>query len=89
MHTWRLLMEKLIVLTNNTVLIAKIEELNTEMGEPDCKLINPFVVGSDDHMESYLHQYTNRKEIKIHSDKILTITDPKPLLLDKYQKFTE
>lgn len=82
-------MEKLIVLINGTVLISKIEELNTEMGEPDCKLVNPFIVTLDETLESYLSNYTNRKEFKIHSDKILTITDPKPLLLDKYQKLTE
>lgn len=82
-------MEKLIVLINGVVLISKIEELNTEMGEPDCKLTNPFTVDSSGSLESYLHHYTNRKEFKIHSDKILTITDPKPLLLDKYQKLTE
>ena len=32
---------KLIVLMNNQILITRIEESPSELGEPDCKLINP------------------------------------------------
>lgn len=35
---------KLLVLLNKEILITKIEEVPSELGEPDCKLINPFII---------------------------------------------
>ena len=32
---------KVILLTNSERLISEIEEVGAEIGEPDCKLINP------------------------------------------------
>ena len=32
---------KLIALVNNKILLSEIEEVGAEVGEPDCKLINP------------------------------------------------
>ena len=33
---------KVIVLVNQQILISQIEEIGADIGEPDCKLINPF-----------------------------------------------
>jgi hypothetical protein len=85
-------MEKIIrvlILTNKTVLITQIEEVGSELGEPDCKLIEPFEIkkGVADQLiiETWLSDYTSQNTYMIHSDKILTILEPKPTLLEKYQ----
>lgn len=78
-------MVKLLALTNNLILISKIEEVTSELGEPDCKITNPFVVKSDQTLEPFLCGYTSQDTFMISSDKILTLADPKPTLLEKYQ----
>jgi hypothetical protein len=75
---------KLIVLMNNQILITRIEESPSELGEPDCRLINPYQVLKDKIIEPLLIDYTNQKTFMIHSDKIFTITDPNSELIDKY-----
>lgn len=75
---------KLIVLMNNQILITRIEESPSELGEPDCRLINPYQVLKDKIIEPLLIDYTNQKTFIIHSDKIFTITDPNSELIDKY-----
>lgn len=85
---------KCIVTVNNTILIAKIEEVGSELGEPDCKLTDPFVIknpqieGMDSTLEPWLKEYTRQNEFMLHSDKILTIIEPKPTLLEKYLELT-
>jgi hypothetical protein len=78
-------MVKLLALTNNLILISKIEEISSELGEPDCKITNPYVVASDQTMVPFLTGYTSQDVFMISSDKILTLADPKPTLLEKYQ----
>jgi hypothetical protein len=70
---------------NNLILITQIEEVGVDIGEPDCKLIKPFVVRSDLTMEPFLCGYTKQDTFMISSEKILTISDPKPTLLEKYE----
>ena len=38
---------KLLLLKNNQSLVAQVEELEVDIGLPDCKLINPFEVSTD------------------------------------------
>jgi len=78
-------MVKLLALTNNLILISKIEEISSELGEPDCRITNPYVVRSDETMEPFLTGYTSQDVFMISSDKILTLADPRPTLLEKYQ----
>ena len=78
-------MVKLLALTNNLILITQIEEVGSELGEPDCKLIKPFVVGLEQELTPFLCGYTSQDTFMMSSDKILTIVDPKPTLLEKYQ----
>ncbi len=85
-------MVKLIALTNNLILISQIDEVVCELGEPDCKLTKPFVIKKpelpclDLTLEPFLCGYTNEDVFMMSSDKILTITEPKPTLLEKYQE---
>ena len=74
-----------IVLTTGTTLIATLEEVGTELGEPDCKLLEPYVVTKEGTVEPWLLNITNQNEVMISSDKILTLVEPKTTLLAKYE----
>ena len=77
---------KILALANNQILISEIEEVGSaDIGEPDCKLINPFVVKDDNLLEPFLLTVTKDDIFMMGSDKILTLCDPMPTLLEKYQ----
>jgi hypothetical protein len=76
---------KVLLLINNQILISEIEEVGADIGEPDCKLIDPFVVKSDQTIEPFLCGYTKQNNVMMSSDKILTLVDPTPTLLEKYE----
>ena len=76
---------QIVVLTTGVTLIATIEEHPSELGEPDCKLVEPYLVTSDGTVEPWLLNITNQNEVMISSDKILTLVDPKTTLLAKYE----
>jgi len=85
-------MAKIISLINNTVLISEIEEVGSDIGQPDCKLVNPFVINvlSDIvTLEPFMIDFTNQKSFMIHSDKIFTIADPSEKVLEKYNKIAK
>ena len=78
---------QLLILTNNLKLITQIEEVAASVpGEPDCKMIEPYVLGEQDTLSPWLVECTSQNEFMISSDKILTMLDPKPTLLEKYEK---
>lgn len=81
---------KLLALENGQKLISKIEEVVADIGEPDCKLIDPYVIVSDKITETitlrpWLMEVTEQKAFLISSEKILTIVDPKTSILEKYK----
>ncbi len=90
---------KVLALVNNQVLVSQIEEVGADIGEPDCKLIQPFVVNTSDQkitiqegvltLAPWLSSFTRDDEHMISSDKILTLADPTPTLLEKYLDLTK
>ena len=77
---------KVLILTNNQILISQIEEVAPlDIGDPNCKLIEPFILGENDTLSPWLIDVTNDNEFMICSDKILTLVEAKPTLLEKYQ----
>ena len=76
---------KLIVLVNQQRLVSQIEEIRADIGQPDCKLTEPFIVSDDNTLSPWLVESTNQSVFMLSSDKILTLVDPKPTLLEKYQ----
>ena len=78
-------MIKLIVLLDQQKLVSQIDEVTSELGEPDCKLTEPFLLKEDGTLTPWLVGVTNENVFMITSDKILTLTEPKPTLLEKYQ----
>jgi hypothetical protein len=77
---------KLIVLTNKQILLSQIDEVGSELGEPDCRLNKPLLIDGE-NLVSWFGEYTDQEEFMIHSDKILTIAEPKKNLVDKYESF--
>jgi len=76
---------KVILLMNNQILISQIEAPSTELGEPDCRLIEPFLLNQSSlTLSSWLMDYTSDNKYMISSDKILTLADPNPDLLKNY-----
>ena len=77
---------KVLVLTNKQILVSQIEEVAPmDIGDPNCKLIEPFILGENDTLTPWLIDVTNENEFMLCSDKILTLVDAKPTLLEKYQ----
>ena len=77
---------KIVQLMTNQTLISEIAEIAAVVpGEPDCKLINPFVVKEENVLEPWLLNVTKDDIFMMSSDKILTLVDPTPTLLEKYQ----
>jgi len=76
---------RIMVLVDQTLLISEIEEVGADIGEPDCKLIEPFVINSDRTLSPWLIDITDENQFMIASDKILTLVEPNFALLNKYQ----
>ena len=77
---------KVLVLTSKQILVSQIEEVAPmDIGDPNCKLIEPFILGENDTLSPWLIDVTNENEFMMCSDKILTLVDAKPTLLEKYQ----
>ena len=77
---------KVLVLTNNQILISQLKEVAPlDIGDPNCKMIEPFILNEDGTLSPWLIDVTNDNTFMMCSDKILTIIDPKPTLLEKYQ----
>tara|TARA_B100000575_G_scaffold224902_1_gene185426 strand:+ start:409 stop:621 length:213 start_codon:yes stop_codon:yes gene_type:complete len=67
--------------------VSQIDEVAPiDIGDPNCKLIEPFLINDDDTLSPWLIDVTNDNEFMICSDKILTLVEAKPTLLEKYQK---
>lgn len=78
-----------MVLTNKTMLISQIEEVYSEIGEPDCKLIEPFLISEDKTLVPWLIDFTDDNQFMISSDKILTLVEPNTEFLNKYQNLLQ
>ena len=71
---------------NQQRLVSQIEEVAPlDIGDPNCKLIEPFIINEDETLSPWLIDITNDNEFMICSDKILTLVEAKPTLLEKYQ----
>ena len=81
---------KILALTNQQTLISEVVQVAAiDIGEPDCKLVTPFTVKEDGTLEPYLLSVTQNDTFMMSSDKILTMCDPTPTLLEKYIDLTK
>ena len=80
---------KAILLTTNQVLISQIDEVGADIGEPDCKMTSPFLLKDDGTLEPWLVSVSRQDTFMISSDKIITLTEPMPTLVEKYESLTK
>ena len=76
---------KVIVLLTKEVIVEQIEEVQSELGEPDCKLTEPFVINDDGTLSPWLLDVTTQNTFMMSSDKILTLVEPNSKLIQKYE----
>jgi len=79
---------KCLLVDVDNVLISEVEEVTSEIGDPDCKLIKPYRFYGVDKMEPWI-QASNQTEYMIRSSDVLTIADPSPEVVEAYLKLTE
>ena len=75
---------QVLFLMNRVRLVSQIDEVLADIGQPDCKLINPCVIGKDGKLTKWLSDLTDNTEMFLSSDKILTLVDPNQKILDDY-----
>ena len=80
---------KLIVLTTGSCLVSQIEEIGADIGEPDCKLVKPMLIGENNTLSSWVMDLTQESDVMISSDKILTLCEPIATLKEKYIDLTK
>ena len=77
-----------LALTNNHYIISQVDEVMAEdIGQPDCKLTNPYVINTESGktiLEPFMMDLTRKKIFMMGSDKILTLAIPTPTLLEQY-----
>ena len=78
---------KCVLVDVDNVLITEMVEVMGELGEPDCKFINPYRFIDIDNMTPWI-QASNQKEYMLRSEDILTIADPTPEVIEKYTELT-
>ena len=81
-------MIKCVLVDVDTVLISEVVEMDAELGDPNCKLINPYLFNSIDDMKPWKSEITNQTEFMIRSEDILTIADPTGTVMDRYTEMT-
>ena len=79
---------KCLLVDIDNVLISEVEEVPSEIGDPDCKLIKPYRFFLDKSMEPWV-KASNQTEFMIRSSDILTIAEPTPEVVEAYLKLTE
>ena len=77
------------ITTTQQILISQIDEVAAAIpGEPDCQLVKTFWVNTESGttvLHPFLTGVTKDDTFMMSSDKILTLAEPTPTLLEKYQ----
>ncbi len=76
---------QILILTSNQKIITQVEEVQGELGGPDCKLTEPFVINDDGTLSPWLLDVTTQNTFMMSSDKILTLVEPNSKLIQKYE----
>ena len=79
---------QVLLLTNQMILISEIDEVIADIGQPDCKLINPCTLLGG-KVERWMSGVTTDNVMFISSDKIVTLVDPSQHILEEYKKFVQ
>ena len=78
---------KCVLVNVDNLLITEIEEIDAEIGQPNCKMTKPYVFKSINDMKPLI-EASKTTEYMIRAEDILTIADPAPEVMEKYLKLT-
>jgi len=78
---------KCILVEVDKLLISEVEEIDAELGNPNCRLTNPVVFESLEKMKP-LVEASDDVEFMIRSEDILTMADPTKEVIKKYIDLT-
>ena len=53
---------------NQQRLVSQIEEIGADIGQPDCKLTEPFIVGDNNTLSPWLVDVTSENVFMLSSD---------------------
>ena len=81
-------MIKCVLIDVDNVVVAEVVEMDADIGDPNCKLIKPYLFNSIDDMKPWKSEITNQTEFMIRSEDILTIADPTNEVIEKYTELT-
>ena len=79
----------IIVLQTGETIISQMDRLSVDIGEPDYLLVEPFLISRK--LESiitfspWLIDYTNQNKFRVSSEKMITIAEAKPSMVEKYK----
>ena len=78
---------KVLLLSNQEIVVSEITEVDALVGDPNCKLTKPYKIVDGD-LHRWMEDYTEQNELMINSDKIITLVTPSPMIFEKYSKVT-
>lgn len=81
-------MIKCLVLLNGINLICKVEEIDAELGDPNCKITEVFLISDDNTISPWLTFADRKDPIMLRSENILTIVEPSKETLKSYIEVT-
>ena len=77
-----------LLLKIDNVVICEVEEIQAELGEPDCKIKNPYQYDKDTGLTPW-PDFAGQTEMMLRSDDILTMVEPKQEIIDEYLELTK
>ena len=77
-----------LLLKVDNVVICEVEEIQAELGEPDCKIKNPYQYDKDAGLTPW-PDFAGQTEMMSRSDDILTMVEPKQEIIDEYLELTK
>tara|TARA_B100000925_G_scaffold112011_1_gene82761 strand:- start:410 stop:673 length:264 start_codon:yes stop_codon:yes gene_type:complete len=77
-----------LLLKVDNVVICEVEEIQAELGEPDCKIKNPYQYDKDPGLTPW-PDFAGQTEMMLRSDDILTMVEPKQEIIDQYLELTK
>ena len=77
-----------LLLKVDNVVICEVEEIQAELGEPDCKILNPYQYDKDKGLTPW-PDFAGQTEMMLRSDDILTMVEPKQEIIDQYLELTK
>ena len=81
---------KVLVLVTKEMIVTQVEEVQSELGGPDCKLTEPFLYDQENEVISpWLLNITTQNTFMLSSDKILTLVEPNSKIVKKYESVIE